>query len=157
MFINANAQSGANLNINRTWSGSQGSEISIYNSKGKGWGYLGNSDYSFYRVYGAGGSVSARESKYDIQKYDTELLYNYVKEANVYGYRGISDERDEDGNVVKTVKRQDMYLGCMVDELPTETVFYDGEGGTGKAVDNYAYSTMIMGAVKHLMRLRIEK
>lgn len=150
LFINANAQSGANLNINRAWSGTQGSEISIYNSKGKGWGYLGNSENSFYRVYGAGGSVSARESKYDIQKYDTELLYNYVKEANVYGYRGISDERDEDGNVVKTVKRQDMYLGCMVDELPTEAVFYDDEGGTGKAVDNYAYSTMIMGAVKHL-------
>lgn len=150
LFINANAQSGANLNINRQWSGSKGTEISIYNSKGKGWGYLGNSEYSFYRVYGAGGSVSARESKYDIQKYDTELLYNYVKEANVYAYRGVSDERDEDGNIVNTTRRQDMYLGCMVDELPTEAVFYDNEGGTGKAVDNYAYATMIMGAVKHL-------
>ncbi|WP_304427733.1 DUF859 family phage minor structural protein [Romboutsia ilealis] len=150
LFINANAESGANLNINRTWSGSQGSEISVYNSKGKGWGYLGNSENSFYRVYGAGGSVSARESKYDIQKYDNSLLYMYVKNLNVYGYRSISDERDENNNVTSTTKRSDMYLGCMVDELPTEAVFYDNEGGEGKAVDTYSYSTMILGAVKHM-------
>ena len=150
LFINANAQSGANLNINRAWSGSQGSEISMYNSKGKGWGYIGNSDNSFYRVYGAGGSVSARESKYDIQKYDNSLLYMYVKNLNVYGYRSISDERDENNNVISTIKRSDMYLGCMVDELPTEAVFYDNEGGEGKAVDTYSYSTMILGAVKHM-------
>ena len=150
LFINANAQSGANLNINRQWSGTQGSEISIYNSKGKGWGYLGNSENSFYRIYGAGGSVSVRESKYDIQKYDNSLLYMQIKNLNVYGYRSISDERDENNNVTSTTKRSDMYLGCMVDELPTEAVFYDNEGGDGKSVDIYSYSTMILGAVKHM-------
>ena len=41
-------------------------------------------------------------------------------------------------------------LGCMVDELPTETVFYDNESGDGKAVDMYSYTSMILGATKHL-------
>ena len=47
LSINVNADSGANLNMNRVWSGSQGSEISIYNSKGKGWGFVGNSNNTF--------------------------------------------------------------------------------------------------------------
>lgn len=152
LFINANAASGANLNINREWSGSQGTEVSIFNNKGKGWGYLGNSNYSFYRVYGIGGSVSARESKYEISKADTETQYENVKALNIYNYRSISDERDEEGNVVKEYKRQDLMLGCMVDELPLETTFYDTEDGNGKAVDIYSYTTMIAGAVKHLIK-----
>ena len=151
LYINANAASGANLNINRQWSGSQGTEVSIYNSKGKGWGYLGSSEYSFYRVYGAGGSVSARESKYEILKADTETQYDNVKALNIYNYRSISDERDEEGNVVKEYKREDLSLGCMVDEMPLETVFYDNESGDGKAVDMYSYTTMILGATKHLI------
>ena len=152
LFINANAASGANLNINREWSGSQGTEVSIFNNKGKGWGYLGNSNYSFYRVYGIGGSVSARESKYEILKADTETQYENVKALNIYNYRSISDERDEEGNVVKECKREDLLLGCMVDELPLETTFYDTEDGNGKAVDMYSYTTMILGAVKHLIK-----
>ena len=152
LFINANAASGANLNINRQWSGSQGTEVSIYNNKGKGWGYLGSSEYSFYRVYGIGGSVSARESKYEISKADTETHYENVKALNIYNYRSISDERDEEGNVVKECKREDLLLGCMVDELPLETTFYDTEDGNGKAVDMYSYTTMILGAVKHLIK-----
>ena len=151
LFINANAASGANLNINRQWSGSQGTEVSIYNNKGKGWGYLGSSEYSFYRVYGIGGSVSARESKYEISKADTETQYDNVKALNIYNYRSISDERDEEGNVVKEHKREDLLLGCMVDELPTEVTFYDNEGGDGKAVDMYSYTTMVAGATKHLI------
>ena len=151
LFINANAASGANLNINREWSGSQGTEVSIFNNKGKGWGYLGNSNYSFYRVYGIGGSVSARESKYEILKADTETQYENVKALNIYNYRSISDERDEEGNVIKEYKREDLLLGCMVDELPLETTFYDTEDGNGKAVDMYSYTTMILGAVKHLI------
>ena len=152
LFINANAASGANLNINRQWSGSQGSEISIYNSKGKGWGYIGNSNNSFYRVYGSGGSVSARESKYEISKADTETHYENVKGINIYNYRSISDERDEEGNIVKEHKREDLYLGCMVDELPLETTFYDNEDGNGKAVDMYSYTTMILGALKETIK-----
>lgn len=49
------------------------------------------------------------------------------------------------------VRRQDLMLGAMVDELPTEVTFYDNEGGDGKAVDMYSYTTMIAGAVKHLI------
>ena len=152
LFINTNAESGANLNINRQWSGSQGSEVSIYNNKGKGWGYLGNTSNTFYRVYGVGGSVSARESKYEILKADTETQYENVKALNIYNYRSISDERDEEGNVVKEYKREDLFLGCMVDELPLETVFYDTEDGDGKIVDMYSYTSMILGALKETIK-----
>ena len=48
-------------------------------------------------------------------------------------------------------KRQDLSLGCMIDEMPLETTFYDNEGGDGKAVDMYSYTTMILGATKHLI------
>ena len=47
--------------------------------------------------------------------------------------------------------REDLSLGCMVDEMPLETTFYDNEGGDGKAVDMYSYTTMILGATKHLI------
>ena len=48
-------------------------------------------------------------------------------------------------------KREDLSLGCMVDEMPLETTFYDNEGGDGKSVDMYSYTTMIVGATKHLI------
>ena len=47
--------------------------------------------------------------------------------------------------------REDLSLGCMVDEMPLETVFYDNESGDGKAVDMYSYTTMVLGATKHLI------
>ena len=147
LFINVNADSGANLNMNRVWSGSQGSEISIYNSKGKGWGYIGNSNNTFYRIYGAGGSVSERKDKYEILKADTETQYDNVKALNIYNYRTISTS--EDGT--EELMREDLSLGCMVDEMPLETVFYDNESGDGKAVDMYSYTTMVLGATKHLI------
>ena len=147
LFINVNADSGANLNMNRVWSGSQGSEISIYNSKGKGWGFVGNSNNTFYRIYGAGGSVSERKDKYEILKADTETQYDNVKALNIYNYRTISTS--EDGT--EELMREDLSLGCMVDEMPLETVFYDNESGDGKAVDMYSYTTMILGATKHLI------
>ena len=147
LFINVNADSGANLNMNRVWSGSQGSEISIYNSKGKGWGYIGNSNNTFYRIYGAGGSVSERKDKYEILKADTETQYDNVKALNIYNYRTISTS--EDGT--EGLMREDLSLGCMVDEMPLETVFYDNESGDGKAVDMYSYTTMVLGATKHLI------
>ena len=147
LFIDVNADSGANLNMNRVWSGSQGSEISIYNSKGKGWGYIGNSNNTFYRIYGAGGSVSERKDKYEILKADTETQYDNVKALNIYNYRTISTS--EDGT--EGLMREDLSLGCMVDEMPLETVFYDNESGDGKAVDMYSYTTMILGATKHLI------
>ena len=147
LFINVNADSGANLNMNRAWSGSQGSEISIYNSKGKGWGFVGNSNNTFYRIYGAGGSVSERKDKYEILKADTETQYDNVKALNIYNYRTISTS--EDGT--EELMREDLSLGCMVDEMPLETVFYDNESGDGKAVDMYSYTTMILGATKHLI------
>lgn len=207
IFFNMHSGSGVNLNLNKNWSGSSGSEPSLYNTKGNGWGYLGNSGWAFYRVYGAGGSVSDRNKKYHITKALEEEQYENLKNINIYNYRSIStrevDLREIAENTLKgsgfkheddtyktesvewngivyeeldpnlsqeeikeerirqiieknpqynEVKRQDLMLGAMVDELPTEVTFYDNEGGDGKAVDMYSYTTMIAGAVKHLIK-----
>lgn len=205
IYISTNASSGASLYMNRNWSGSSGTEPSFYNSKGNGWGFIGNSGQSFYRVYGAGGSVSDRNKKYEITKADIETQYENIKNLNIYNYRTIStltttveqlaedyfknnfldiegkyitnsiiiDEKEYvelDENLsqeeikelrIKEIKeknpnfgeckREDLSLGCMIDEMPLETTFYDNEGGDGKAVDMYSYTTMIAGATKHLI------
>lgn len=206
IYISTNASTGASLYMNRNWSGSSGTEPSFYNSKGNGWGFVGNSGQSFYRVYGSGGSVSDRNKKYEITKADIETQYENIKDLNIYNYRTIStitttveqlaedyfknnfldlegkyitnsiiiDENEYvelDENLsqekikelrIKEIikknpsfgecKREDLSLGCMVDEMPLETTFYDNEGGDGKAVDMYSYTTMIAGAVKHLIK-----
>lgn len=206
IFFNMHSGSGVNLNLNKAWSGSSGTEPSFYNTKGNGWGYIGNSGYSFYRVYGAGGSVSDRNKKYHITRALEEEQYENLKNINIYNYRTVSTKeenvreiaestfkgtgfKNEDGtykteelvwnNITyeklnenlsqeeikelriqqiidknpnyNEVKRQDLMLGAMVDELPTEVTFYDNEGGNGKAVDMYSYTTMIAGATKHLI------
>lgn len=206
IFFNMHSGSGCNLNLNKNWSGASGSEPSLYNTKGNGWGFIGNSGWSFFRVYGAGGSVSDRNKKYHITKALEEEQYENLKNINIYNYRSIStrevDLREIAENTLKgsgfkyeddtyktesvewngivyeeldpnltqeeikeerirqiieknpqynEVKRQDLMLGAMVDELPTEVTFYDNEGGDGKAVDMYSYTTMIAGATKHLI------
>ena len=206
------AASGANLKIDKAWSGNSGTEVSIYNSKGKGWGFIGNTNNSWYRVYGAGGSVSARDSKYQITRADDEQCYEYVKQINTYNFRTISttdanvDEvaknymnikefrvdgekllresfeyngviydklddnleeeeierlrlqevKDKNPQFGKELYRQDLMLGAMGDELPTEIVFYDNENGDGRAVDMYSYTTMIVSALKHTIN-KVEK
>lgn len=205
IYLNPSATSGCAVYLNRNWSGSSGSEPSFYNTKGKGWGFIGNSENTWYRVYGAGGSVSDRIGKYEILKADIETQYDNVKTLNIYNYRTISSRDmsieeiaetffntnfiDSDNNyITKSVEidgkkyqeiddalpkekikeirtkeiidnnphfegcmREDLSLGCMVDEMPLETIFYDNEGGDGKAVDMYSYTTMILGATKHLI------
>lgn len=205
IFMNPNSGSGASIQLDRAWSGNSGTEPSFRNNKGNGWGFIGNSGTSFYRVYGAGGSVSDRNKKYEILKADTETQYENIKNLNIYNYRTIStqdtsveelaeiffnanfiDENQNyitksieiDGKKYKKIsdklpieeikrlrieeiiennpnfgecKREDLSLGCMIDEMPLETTFYDNEGGDGKAVDMYSYTTMVLGATKHLI------
>ncbi|MGL6106136.1 DUF859 family phage minor structural protein [Romboutsia sp.] len=209
LCISVAASSGAGLYINRNWSGSSGTEPSFYNTKGNGWGFIGNSGTPFYRVYGSGGSVSDRNKKYEITKADTQAQYENIKDINIYNYRSIStvertleelaadylkdriefysneqerilgiesvtiddvvyEKLNEDldqeeihalraDEIIKKNKnlgechREDLSLGCMVDEMPLETTFYDNEGGDGKAVDMYSYTTMIAGATKHII------
>ncbi|GAA0092942.1 hypothetical protein UT300009_29720 [Paraclostridium bifermentans] len=148
MYFDVKSASGCGLIMDRRWGGSNGSEICLLNNKGNGWGFIGNSGQAFYRIYGNAGSVSDRARKYDIHKYDVSYLYEQVKNLNVYAYRTISDEVDEDGNQISELKRSDMQLGCMIQELPFEVVLCDAEGGNGKAVDVYAYTTMILGATQ---------
>ena len=152
LALNCGSASGVYVDFRPQWSGSKGTEPCFFNTSGNGWGYIGGSGYSWYRVYGIGGSVSDRNKKYDITKADCEEQYENVKNLNIYNYRTISDKvNEETGDVEEKIYRQDLMLGCMVDELPTETVFYDNESGNGKAVDMYSYTTMIAGAVKHLI------
>lgn len=149
--LNCSSGSGVWVEFKAQWSGSKGTEPSLFNTSGNGWGYIGGSGYSWYRVYGAGGSVSDRNKKYDITKADCSEQYENIKNINLYNYRTISDKvNEETGDVEEKIYRQDLMLGCMVDELPTETVFYDNESGDGKAVDMYSYTSMILGATKHL-------
>ena len=206
-YINLYTGSGAGIVMSRPWSGSSGTEPCFYNNKGNGWGFLGNSGTTWFRVYGSGGSVSDRDKKYEITKADTEMQYENVKYLDIYNYRSLStsdvdlkeiaekflthlkfknldtleyitDEVEIDGKIYEALdenlteeeikekrieqiielnpgfgecKRQDLFLGCMVDEMPLETTFYDNEGGDGKAVDMYSYTTMILGATKHLI------
>ena len=149
--LNCSSGSGVWVEFKAQWSGSKGTEPSLFNTSGNGWGYIGGSGYSWYRVYGIGGSVSDRNKKYDIAKADCSEQYENIKNINLYNYRTISDKvNEETGDVEEKIYRQDLMLGCMVDELPTETVFYDNESGDGKAVDMYSYTSMILGATKHL-------
>ena len=149
--LNCSSASGVWVEFKAQWSGSKGTEPSLFNTSGNGWGYIGGSGYSWYRVYGTGGSVSDRNKKYDITKADCSEQYENIKNINLYNYRTISDKvNEETGDVEEKIYRQDLMLGCMVDELPTETVFYDNESGDGKAVDMYSYTSMILGATKHL-------
>ena len=150
--LNCSSGSGVWVEFKAQWSGSKGTEPSLFNTSGNGWGYIGGSGYSWYRVYGTGGSVSDRNKKYDITKADCSEQYENIKNINLYNYRTISDKvNEETGDVEEKIYRQDLMLGCMVDELPTETVFYDNESGDGKAVDMYSYTSMILGATKHLI------
>lgn len=148
VYFDVQSQTGCGVLIDRLWGGTEGSEACIHTNKGNGWGFIGNSGNAFYRIYGTGGSISDRARKYDIHKFDPNYLYDQVKELNIYAYRTISDEVDEDGNKIRELKRSDMQLGCMIQELPFEVVLCDAEGGNGKAVDVYAYTTMILGATQ---------
>lgn len=152
LALNCGSASGVYVDFRPQWSGSKGTEPSFYNTSGNGWGYIGGSGFSWFRVYGTGGSVSDRNKKYDITKADCSEQYENVKNLNLYNYRTISDKvNQETKEIEEKIYRQDLMLGTMVDELPTETVFYDNESGDGKAVDMYSYTSMILGATKHLI------
>lgn len=205
--FNVNSQSGCRMIIDRSWGGTAGSEACLRADKVDGWGFLGNTGNKFFRVYATGGSVgSYKPNKYDVTKYDTESLYNYVKDMNIYLYRtrSILKQTAEDyaNDMIKTsgfhnedrsfktesfeinnmkfkeldsslpqedilkirkeeiiaqfdlvqkeFKREDLMLGTMIHELPTEVVDYDTEGHDGKTVELYSYTTMAIGAIKHL-------
>lgn len=162
--LNCGSQSGIYVDFRPQWSGSKGTEPSFFNTTGAGWGYIGGSGHYWFRIYGSGGSVSDRNKKYHITKADCSEQYENVKALNLYNYRSVSDKvNKETGEIEEKVYRQDLMLGTMVDELPTETVFYDNESGDGKAVDMYSYTSMILGATKHLiekvedLELKLEK
>ena len=143
--IKSGAGSGYFMNHLAEFTGSKGTEPTIAPSGTGGWGAIGISSKPLMKMYSYGfTNASERRVKYDITKLDNETMYDYVKDINIYGYRHISQSNEE------RVHRQDLQIGCMVDELPTEVVDYDNEGGKGKCIDIYAYATMVTGATKHL-------
>ena len=116
-----------------------------------GHGLIGTSGHRWYVGYFHGGSFNSnRELKHDISKMDNEVLYNYIKEINTYTYRTIAGDKE---NEETYRERNDLFLGSMIDELPTEIVMYDTEHGDGKSVEIYSYATMIAGGLKHAIKI----
>lgn len=148
LTINPGAASGKTLVFGKEYTGGSGTEPTLCPNTSGGWGTIGVSGKPLMKMYSYGyTNASDRALKYDIAKLDNELMYDYVKELNTYSYRHISVIEDEDN-----VLREDYQIGCMVDELPIEIVDYDNEGGEGKSVDIYAYTTMNIGATKCLIQ-----
>lgn len=146
--INPGTGSGRTFVFAKEYSGGSGTEPTLCPNTSGGWGTIGISGKPLMKMYSYGfTNASDRSLKYDISKLDNELMYNYIKDMNVYSYRHIS-KTEEKSNIL----RQDLQIGCMVDELPIEVVDYDNEGGQGKSVDVYAYATMNIGATKHLIK-----
>lgn len=106
--------------------------------------------YSSTAIYAPAFTPSSdRDAKYDITLYDTELLYDYVKDLNIYGYRYSITDKQFEGEE----RYQDMWIGSMVQELPFEVVNYDTTpSGDGKAVNEYSYAAMVAGATKELIK-----
>ena len=153
MWFNTGSATNSHWFINRAFSGGSGTECSFYPSRGGGYGWVGSSGYPVFRVYSYNfNTASKRSNKYNISKAPSEDLYNYVKDLEVYTYRHDSSSEDPDTQEFSVNKRKDLQIGCMVDELPTEVVDYDTEGGEGNGVDLYAYSSMILGATKELIK-----
>ena len=142
---------GSNWYFNRQWSGGSGTECSMYPSRSGGYGFVGASSYPIMTGYGYSWvSKSHRSYKYNISKTSNEDMYDYVKNLSIYTYRHDSSSVNPDSGKFEENKRLDLQLGCMVDELPLEVVNYDLEGGDGKGVDLYSYTTMVLGATKEL-------
>ena len=142
---------GSNWYFNRQFSGGSGTECCMFPSRSGGYGFVGASSYPIMTGYGYSWvSKSHRSYKYNISKTSNEDMYDYVKSLNVYTYRHDSSSVNPDSGEFEENKRLDLQLGCMVDELPLEVVNYDLEGGDGKGVDLYSYTTMVLGATKVL-------
>lgn len=121
------------------------------------YGIFGRSGYYFYVGWAAGWKTpSYRQSKYDIRKTDDSLLYDHVKNMNIYNYRRVRNVEDGQGPLEDHDYRGDLQMGALIDELPFEVVDHDTEMGEGKGVDLYGYSSMIAGALRHTMS-KLEK
>lgn len=152
LFVNTGSASGSNWLLNRAFTGGSGTECSFYPDKAGGYGWVGSSGFPMYKGYSyTWHTVSKREAKYQISKANPEDFYEYVKGLNVYSYRHDSSAENPETGEFDVNKRGDLQLGCMIDELPIEVVDYDTEGGDGKAVDLYAYTSMVLGATKEVI------
>ena len=146
--FNPSASSGVQMEVSNGYTGNSGTEPTINPVSSGGWGTVGTDARPLMKGYAYQWvTKSDRNLKYNITKLDTETMYNNIQNINIYGYRHIST-RDNDENI----KRQNLQIGCMVDELPLEVVDYDNEDGKGKAIDLYSYITMVLGATKHLQQ-----
>lgn len=129
-------------------------DLTIAPSKSN-YGIFGRSSLYFYVGWAAGWKTpSYRPSKYDIRKTDDSLLYEYLKDVNIYNYRRVSGNEDEEKQDYDY--RGDLQMGAMIEELPFEVVDHDTEVGEGKGVDLYGFSSLIAGAVRHLIT-KVEK
>ena len=114
------------------------------------YGIFGRSNYYWYVGWASGWKTpSYRKSKYDIRIADDSLLYEHVKNMNIYNYRRVRNTEDGQGPLEEHDYRGDLQMGAMIDELPFEVVDHDTEMGEGKGVDIYGYASLIAGALRH--------
>lgn len=114
------------------------------------YGIFGRSNYYWYVGWASGWKTpSYRKSKYDIRVADDSLLYEHVKNMNIYNYRRVRNTEDGQGPLEEHDYRGDLQMGAMIDELPFEVVDHDTEMGEGKGVDIYGYASLIAGALRH--------
>lgn len=114
------------------------------------YGIFGRNTYYWYVGWAAGWKTpSYRKSKYDIRVADDSLLYEHVKNMNIYNYRRVRNTEDGQGPLEEHDYRGDLQMGAMIDELPFEVVDHDTEMGEGKGVDIYGYASLIAGALRH--------
>ena len=150
LWIRPQSTEGTYLNVNLDAERSSGrTDLTITPSKNN-YGIFGRSTFYFYVGWASGWKTpSYRKSKYDIRIADDSLLYEHVKNMNIYNYRRVRNTEDGQGPLEEHDYRGDLQMGAMIDELPFEVVDHDTEMGEGKGVDIYGYASLIAGALRH--------
>lgn len=150
LWIRPQSTEGTYLNVNLDAERSSGrTDLTITPSKNN-YGIFGRSTFYFYVGWASGWKTpSYRKSKYDIRVADDSLLYEHVKNMNIYNYRRVRNTEDGQGPLEEHDYRGDLQMGAMIDELPFEVVDHDTEMGEGKGVDIYGYASLIAGALRH--------
>ena len=138
------------LSVNASGERTSGrTDLTVFPHKAN-YGLLGLSTYYWYVGWAAGWKTpSYRNSKYDIRLADDSLLYEHVKNMNIYNYRRVRNIEDGQGELEEQDYRGDLQMGALIDELPFEVVDHDTEMGEGKGVDIYGYASLIAGALRH--------
>jgi len=138
--INTHSGSTRYLVVANTVSGSQGSEPTLRPSHTGGWGAVGSSGFPFYQMHSHSfNQASSLELKTAIADLEPNDAYDKIKSLKVHRYKYKGKEEDVE------------HLGLISEEAPNELLSDDG-----KAVDLYAYISLVTAAVQEIQE-RLEK